>query len=368
MEAIAVSSKGVMAVCRSRPAAVTGGTSRRGNLALPMDRSFSSGTTLRTSSATADFQDQSHVHFYLNVRCSRKEKINRRKPMAAHGSGTIDFMGRAEEGNGRKKIHKLKGERRLDTSSSSSSSSESDSSEDEMVDTTTEARENFQVVDKVEIRRGRKFDVQKFKKDWEELSRSELMNSIPRFTADFQIEPPLTTTIEHLQKSYDLPAGRHPPSMAVDCAVQLPSSRDGPSDVTSASDSLVTVAGIAVVEDDLWSEADLQPPTAHVEVCMGGKCKKAGAGEVLNAFQVAGRPGVTASPCKCLKNCKSAVSIRIEDQEGSKQVYTGVGLQDVDVLLQKHCSTGSAGASRTAFDLRPPFGSEPQQLRRDGRC
>ncbi|KAL2621279.1 hypothetical protein R1flu_001484 [Riccia fluitans] len=350
METIAVRSRGATAISQSCTAAVTSGIRKRGNLALPADRSFSSGAALRTSSLASDFQDQSHVQFYLNVRCSRKEKINKRTPMA-YGTGMMGFQGKAEECKGsnkmqkmdecreRKKMLKMKGEKKMDTSSTSSSSSESESSEDEMRGAMMAARENVGTDDKMETRRGRKFDVEQFRKEWEELSRSELMNSVPRFTADFQIEPPLTAAIEHLKKSYDLPTGRYPPSMAVDGVVQEPSSRNIPSDVTNICDSLVTVAGLAVVEDDLWPVTDVQPPTAHVEVCMGGKCKKAGAGEVLNAFQVAGRPRVTASPCKCMKNCKSAVSIRIEDQEGSNQVYTGVNLEDVDVLLQKHCST-----------------------------
>ncbi|BBN13455.1 hypothetical protein MPTK1_6g03620 [Marchantia polymorpha subsp. ruderalis] len=367
MEAVvAAASMGCMAVC-STPRRVEFTSCKSKALALPARKEFSSGTVLRSSAFTTDFQDQGHVQFYLNVQCSRKEKMNKRSAKEL-GKEMPNFEGRLggmDDCKQRKKMQKMKAGKRMESSSSSSSSSESDSSDCEKGGVIVLERKEMRTVGRFreelkpeseqpkELRKGRKFDVEQFRKEWEEMSRSELMNSIPRFTPEFTIEPPISVTIEHLQKSFNLPTTRPPPPMVEDPASGRAPSSTAESPASAFSHSLVTVAGLAVVEDiiDDFSAIALKPASAHVEVCMGGKCKKAGAGEILAAFQEAGKPGVTSSACKCMKNCKSAVSIRIQDEEGDNaQVYTGVSLEDVDVLLQKHCSTGSSLTGLSSFD------------------
>lgn len=87
--------------------------------------------------------------------------------------------------------------------------------------------------------------------------------------------------------------------------------------------------------------------TKRVEICMGGKCKKLGAGALLEEFQrKLGSEGAVMG-CKCMGKCKSGPNLRVSDRTDEIQATTmlssakptvsslclGVGSQDVDMIV-----------------------------------
>lgn len=76
-----------------------------------------------------------------------------------------------------------------------------------------------------------------------------------------------------------------------------------------------------------------------VEVCMGGKCKKSGAGALLEEFQrVVGIEGAV-SGCKCMGKCKEGPNVKVVNAldavatAASNALCIGVGLEDVNVIV-----------------------------------
>lgn len=80
-----------------------------------------------------------------------------------------------------------------------------------------------------------------------------------------------------------------------------------------------------------------------IEVCMGGKCKKSGAGALLEEFQrVVGIEGAV-SGCKCMGKCRDGPNVKVVNEfdgvVGPEPVTTtnslciGVGLEDVNVIV-----------------------------------
>ena len=83
-------------------------------------------------------------------------------------------------------------------------------------------------------------------------------------------------------------------------------------------------------------------PDKRIEVCMGGKCKKSGAMELMQQFQQEirsmGAEEVVVG-CKCLGKCKQAPSVRVmnsnapEAGESPTPLFLGVGIQDVGAII-----------------------------------
>jgi hypothetical protein len=80
----------------------------------------------------------------------------------------------------------------------------------------------------------------------------------------------------------------------------------------------------------------------RIEVCMGGKCKKSGAAELLDKFQsVVGIEG-SVSGCKCMGKCRDGPNVKVVDggllaensvRSPSNPLCIGVGLEDVDMIV-----------------------------------
>ncbi|XP_057797547.1 diacylglycerol O-acyltransferase 3 [Salvia miltiorrhiza] len=91
-----------------------------------------------------------------------------------------------------------------------------------------------------------------------------------------------------------------------------------------------------------------------IEVCMGGKCKKSGAGALLEEFQrVVGIEGAV-SGCKCMGKCRDGPNVKVVNgpTTAMASLCIKVGLEDVNVIVssfidehQSHNHTGFAVAS-----------------------
>ncbi|XP_020575815.1 diacylglycerol O-acyltransferase 3, cytosolic [Phalaenopsis equestris] len=83
-------------------------------------------------------------------------------------------------------------------------------------------------------------------------------------------------------------------------------------------------------------------PLDKIEVCMGGKCKKSGAMDLLQEFEKkVGKEGAVVG-CKCMGKCKEGPNVRIVTHCGSKDellevskkpLCIGVGLEDVGAIV-----------------------------------
>lgn len=78
------------------------------------------------------------------------------------------------------------------------------------------------------------------------------------------------------------------------------------------------------------------PMEKRIEVCTGGKCKKSGAIALMEEFQrVVGDEAVVMG-CKCMGKCKTSPNVRVMKGETSNSVLTGVGLEDVVLVVANY--------------------------------
>lgn len=109
--------------------------------------------------------------------------------------------------------------------------------------------------------------------------------------------------------------------------------------------------------------------TKRIEVCMGGKCKRLGAGALLEEFQRVAGIEAAVSGCKCMGKCKVGPNVRISGCSSSSDAFQagdlvalssaattttsnslciGVGLEDVSLiaanLLGRYQEAGLANA------------------------
>lgn len=90
-----------------------------------------------------------------------------------------------------------------------------------------------------------------------------------------------------------------------------------------------------------------------IEVCMGGKCKKSGAGALLEEFQRVVGMESAVSGCKCMGKCRDGPNVKVvnaSDRDMEKNsLCIGVGLEDVNVIvanfLGEHQLGGLAAAT-----------------------
>ncbi|KAI3841075.1 hypothetical protein MKX03_001269 [Papaver bracteatum] len=84
----------------------------------------------------------------------------------------------------------------------------------------------------------------------------------------------------------------------------------------------------------------------RIEVCMGGKCKKSGAAELLQEFEKrVGGGSVAVVGCKCMGKCRDGPNVRVLNQCNGEKVEEikdplvtnplciGVGLEDVSMIV-----------------------------------
>lgn len=97
--------------------------------------------------------------------------------------------------------------------------------------------------------------------------------------------------------------------------------------------------------------APVSPPK-RIEVCMGGKCRKSGAGALLEEFRRAVGTEEAVSGCKCMGKCRDGPNVKLVGTAAAASLCIGVGLEDVDVIMAKFIDEhqqqeqlGFAGAS-----------------------
>ncbi|KAF3775263.1 hypothetical protein EJ110_NYTH50874 [Nymphaea thermarum] len=87
-----------------------------------------------------------------------------------------------------------------------------------------------------------------------------------------------------------------------------------------------------------------------IEVCMGGKCKKSGAQQLVEAFERVLGAGGAVSVCKCLGKCRDGPNVRVVssraatcttneevmEDPATAPICVGVGLQDVQVIVASY--------------------------------
>eukprot|EP00249_Psilotum_nudum_P017703 c26450_g1_i1 orf=3-959(-) len=85
----------------------------------------------------------------------------------------------------------------------------------------------------------------------------------------------------------------------------------------------------------------------EIEVCVGGKCRRAGSLAVFTCLQqsLAGNSGgVCARTCKCMGRCGTPVNVRVRNGESSEvEVCSHVEVQDVGLWLRHHFGGGGGG-------------------------
>ncbi|KAL3827910.1 hypothetical protein ACJIZ3_016712 [Penstemon smallii] len=100
--------------------------------------------------------------------------------------------------------------------------------------------------------------------------------------------------------------------------------------------SCVNIANVNSLDASICSK--------KIEVCMGGKCRKTGAGALLEEFQrVVGIEGAV-SGCKCMGKCRDGPNVRVLNEfdggvadknvgDSSNPLCIGVSMEDVDIIV-----------------------------------
>lgn len=80
----------------------------------------------------------------------------------------------------------------------------------------------------------------------------------------------------------------------------------------------------------------------RVEVCAGGKCKKAGSEQLLSALygQIPESSNVVAVPCKCMGKCSMGINVRVHKEDTNPQHHSLVGVEDASLVLSHHFGLG----------------------------
>ncbi|KAL1567401.1 diacylglycerol O-acyltransferase 3-like [Salvia divinorum] len=125
------------------------------------------------------------------------------------------------------------------------------------------------------------------------------------------------------------------------CATEeeMPPPYPAPIIPTIPSSSFVTDAAPAPFrtspEEELPLQLPVSPSSKKIEVCMGGKCKKSGAGALLDELKrVVGIEGAV-SGCKCMGKCRDGPNVKLVGHAAANSLCIGVGLEDVNVIMAK---------------------------------
>lgn len=133
---------------------------------------------------------------------------------------------------------------------------------------------------------------------------------------------------------------------------------------------LVSVVTLPSIPQQLEKESckssfsTVTEPSKRIEVCMGGKCKKSGAGQLIEEFEkIVGEGAVVG--CKCMGKCRDGPNVRVLSNEADvtdlgkiqssslsiPPLCVGVGLEDVGVIVANflgggdHVNLGMAAAT-----------------------
>ncbi|VAH01987.1 unnamed protein product [Triticum turgidum subsp. durum] len=147
--------------------------------------------------------------------------------------------------------------------------------------------------------------------------------------------------VVRMSRCATISAPRTPPASTVFPIIvpQIPDSVALDAQIFSGSANAMqhTATSIAVVE---------KPVQNRIEVCMGGKCKKAGSLAVLQEFETEVGTGCMVVGCKCLGKCGLGPNVRLHS-EGSVQknspICIGVGLDDVGTIVAGFIGDGDVG-------------------------
>lgn len=112
-------------------------------------------------------------------------------------------------------------------------------------------------------------------------------------------------------------------------SVPLPSPLAAPFSLPASAPALVQTIPVE----------DVSP--VKIEVCMGGKCKKAGSMDLLREFEekVGAEGGVVVVGCKCMGKCKEGPNVRVSSCGSGTTGITGTvqGGESVRVLRNQLC-------------------------------
>jgi len=116
-----------------------------------------------------------------------------------------------------------------------------------------------------------------------------------------------------------------------------PDAQISPGPANAMQCTTTTSSSIALVE---------KPVLNRIEVCMGGKCRKAGSLALLGEFEkVVGTDGAVAR-CKCLGKCGLGPNLRLRSEgspEKDSPICIGVGLDDVGTIVAGYFGAGGLG-------------------------
>ncbi|KAK1279660.1 hypothetical protein QJS04_geneDACA004689 [Acorus gramineus] len=100
---------------------------------------------------------------------------------------------------------------------------------------------------------------------------------------------------------------------------------------TATATATATETSMEVTECNAGSVGALKE---KIEVCMGGKCKKSGAGELMEEFRRRVGDEDAVVGCKCMGKCREGPNVRVRDESAVKPLCVGVGLDDVGAILE----------------------------------
>ncbi|KAI5071877.1 hypothetical protein GOP47_0014128 [Adiantum capillus-veneris] len=91
----------------------------------------------------------------------------------------------------------------------------------------------------------------------------------------------------------------------------------------------------------------------RIEVCAGGKCKKAGSEQLLLALgvHIPSSSNVVAVPCKCMGKCSMAMNVKVHKEDTNPQHHSHVRVEDANLILNHHFGLGR---SPTGLPALPP--------------
>ncbi|CAI9108343.1 OLC1v1007913C1 [Oldenlandia corymbosa var. corymbosa] len=119
------------------------------------------------------------------------------------------------------------------------------------------------------------------------------------------------------------------PVLADECTTLLEHNLEQQSEYIMSSSPVALTTGL------------LPPSTKKVEVCMGGKCKKAGSVALLGEFQrlLGTTENAAVSGCKCMGKCRDGPNVRISDDLNMNALCIGIGLTDVNMIVENYIAT-----------------------------
>ncbi|MCO5577613.1 hypothetical protein L7F22_031444 [Adiantum nelumboides] len=92
----------------------------------------------------------------------------------------------------------------------------------------------------------------------------------------------------------------------------------------------------------LESSSLLAPVSNRIEVCAGGKCKRAGSEQLLSVLgaQIPSSSDVVAVPCKCMGKCSMGLNVKVHKEDTNPQHHSHVRVEDANIILNHHFGLG----------------------------